>query len=354
MRFPWLKALLSLTILSTATLMSSVPWYDQPAPYNFYVATGFREDTVKLRITPQEPDKFPETYSLVKWEQLKIAQISVGFDYSTIHNYYVRANADYGKILRGGGRVSNFMAVPFDPSSSASSSSSSSSAGFTSSSSSSSEELFPLEFSRQSSESDRGTVADVTGGIGWKVLSEGGRGWIAILGGYSYHRQNLHMHNFDQKVALFNFIPTGSIPGLRSDYETRWAGPFVGTDFAALVECNVTIFGSAEWHWARFSGNGHWKYVEDGYEAHIRQKANAYGAVGVLGFDWAPCDCWSFGLVGNYQNWSSKKGQNRAKVKKNERPDSPFSHTFPVVERSHVNRAKWTSFSISGMIGYSY
>lgn len=351
MRFSWLKGIFSFVVLSSATLVA-VPWYDDPSPYNFYMATGFREDTVRMRIGA--PEKFPSTYSLVKWKQLKIAQISASFDYSTIHNYYCRATADYGKILRGGGRVSNYLAVPFDPSSSASSSSSSSGNTNNTSSSSSSDDLFPLEFSRQSSESDRGNVADVSGALGWKVVSDGGRGWFAAVGGYSYHTQNLHMHHFDQKVALFNFIPTGSIPSLRSEYHTRWAGPFLGVDFSALVECNVTIFGSAEWHWARYEGNGHWKYVEDDYLAHIRQKANAYGAVGVLGFNWAPCDCWGFGLEGNYQNWSTKKGQNRAKVKRNGRPDSGFSHTFPVVEKSHLRRVKWTSFSISGLISYSY
>jgi len=348
MRFVCLAKCFLLSLCPLSLLTASYSYYDEPQAFNVHLASGYRLDNFRLRIGA--PEKYPRTFSEVNWRELKIAVISASFNYSTLHDYYCRFSADYGKIVKGRGRVSNYRAVPHISSSSDSSSSSST----TTSSSSSDSEPSSMQYSRQRAEADRGNVADFSGGIGWKVISSGGRAWLAAVGGYGYNMQSLHMSHFDQKIALGNFVSTGSIFDLRGDYTTKWQGPWLGVDFSTIVECNVVLYGSAEWHWANFHGSGHWKYADTGYKAHFRNKAVGYGAVGVLGFDWNPCDCWAFGLTGNYQQWSTRKGSNRAAVVQDANPATLIADTFPVVERSHMRRVKWTSYSIQALISYRY
>jgi hypothetical protein len=162
------------------------------------------------------------------------------------------------------------------------------------------------------------------------------------------------MHHFDQKQAFLGFTPLGSIFGLRSDYSARWAGPWLGFDFSSMVECGITLFGSGEWHWANYRANGHWKYVENDYRAHFRHSAVGYGAVGTLGFDWTINNCWAFGMMGNYQQWSTRKGSNRANEHQGCHFRDPINMTFPIAKKSHLERVKWTSYSISAMVSYRF
>lgn len=351
-----------------------MPFYTEPVPFNFHVYSGFREDNLKFRIGSenrlQDIDtvidhhrKKVKTHSVGKWRNLKIAAIGASMNWTTHNEYYIRATADYGRIIEGEGRVENYKAREHcgDASSSGSGSdfdSSSFSSSSSSSSSCSSSESYAShrrEYSKQSSESDNGYVTDLLGGVGWKVVSFDGRTWVAGVGGYSFHRQSLEMKNFEQEKDFFDILGAGAkITGLKGTYLTSWTGPWLGVDFLTKVEYDVTMYGSFEWHWAKYRASGHWTYIDE-YQAHIRHNSHGYGAVGRLGVDWTPCEAWAFGVCGDYQIWSTKsEGKNRASVNNNIPAWDLIPLTFPVVKRSSLRRVKWNSYSISALVSYRF
>lgn len=387
------KPLLALILSSCfATLSASVPYYQEPVPVNFYVDGGFRQDNLSFAIGGKHRN--PETHSKAKFRKLKIAQIGGSFDYTTHNHYYLRISGDYGRVLKGTGKVRNYaiekdnpdtedFLSPFSFSSSgasspgsdssfissdslipvpqsfsdfieSSTSCSSSSSSF--SSSSSSFESCPSKFaySIQEADSNNGYVSDVLGAIGWKVISDDGRGWLAGIGGWSFHRQSFEMTNFDQEFVLFDLDNLGAISGLKGTYLANWTGPWLGVDFLNKIEYDVTVHGSVEWHFAEFRGTGHWN-LDDDYKAHIRHNARGYGAVGRLGFDWTPCQAWALGVSGNYQMWSTRnKGRNRASIVNDLPQDDLVRYTFPVVKKSSLRRVRWNSYSVSGSIAYRF
>src|SRR5262249_1399211 len=119
------------------------------------------------------------------------------------------------------------------------------------------------------------------------------------------------------------------------------------------VECDVNIFGSAEWHICDFRGEGSWQRGS-AFNSRIRHHTRGWGAVGTLGFDWAPCDRLGFGLIGNYQQWSTKRGTNRSRTRSLLLPSSQLPLSFPVAKKSRLFRVKWISYSISFLTTYRF
>ncbi len=351
-------------------LEGSVPFYSEPAPFNFHLDAGFRQDNLKFRIGADESSfrrmherDTPKTRSAVKWKDLKIAQIQGSFDYTTHDEYYIRANASYGRVVNGRARVENFDLKRHhiddaDSDSSdfifpSSSSSSCSSSSFRSISSSSSCDRV-REYSQQSADSHNGYVADLIGGVGYKAITNDGRGWVAAVGGYSFHRQSFEMTNFEQEIDLIDFLDVGPVPDLKGTYLTSWIGPWLGVDYLSKIEYDVTLYGSLEWHWAKYRADGHWNYT-DAYKAHIRHSGRGYGAVARLGVDWTPCEAWAFGISGDYQIWSTKrKARNRATVFNDLPLGDEIELTFPVVRKSSLRRVRWNSFSINALVSYRF
>lgn len=352
-------------VLQLSSLFASVPIFQEPPPLNIYLDGGFREDWLKFHIGGNHCH--PKNFSQVEWRNLKIAQISGGINYSTCHHYYMRANGSYGRVVDGSGSVSNEWTVPHQPAPHDHHHKRHHDPHHSDYSREHHHQHhhehhyghqrhhphYRQEYSKQSADADRGYVCDASGGLGFKVISGGGRGWVAGLIGYSYDRQSLKMTNFKQKRDTLNQIVPEALNGVRGSYKTRWTGPFVGIDFSGKVECDVTIFGSAEWHVCDFRGEGVWQR-HPAYKAKIRHHARGYGAVGTLGFDWAPFDHWGFGLIANYQQWSTRKGNNHSSTKSLLFPSSQLPLSFPVAQKSRLYRVKWISYSLSFATTYRF
>ncbi|MGZ3634117.1 MAG: hypothetical protein ACXU9U_01650 [Parachlamydiaceae bacterium] len=455
-----LMALAACSALQLPSLYARTPFFQEPAPFNFQVYGGFREDYLKLHIgadthknhmfsplldnkhfkdsSDQESFKqfhrrckekdpcfvgpcdedpcgfecFEEqnrkhdkknlkNFSKVEWTSLKISQIGASINYSTGNHYYMRASGDYGRIFQGKGVVTNRFTILRTP-------------AFphhhhehhhhhkhhhkgrvhaknAHEIAASSEELpsFPQaanlgldqhhhrsrkhhhkhrhhhpekniihyhrlnEVSRQTADADHGNVCDLSGGLGWKVISGGGRAWIAGIIGYSYEHQNLTMKNFKVRKDSYQIVAPDALDGLKATYQTRWVGPWVGIDFASKVECDVTLFGTVEYHYADYRGNGTWRQ-SNRFCANMHQHAKGYGVVGTLGFDWAPCDQWGIGLLFNYQQWSTRRGNNHSSIKTQQPGTQELISTFPIAEKSTFYRAKWVTFAVALEASYRY
>ncbi|MBA3238730.1 MAG: hypothetical protein H0T62_10360 [Parachlamydiaceae bacterium] len=370
MRFVKLAVMLGgFAALQIPQLAASSPFFEEPPELNILMSGGFREDDLKFHIGGDKPH--PKVFSKVQWKNLKIAEIGASINYSTCNHYYMRASGDYGKIMRGRGSVANEFSIDHHRNEEINHHH---------------HDLNPIyhkkghkelsgepcfdnidhhherysnahhEFSKQKADAGYGYVYDFSGGVGYKVVSAGGRGWIAGIVGYSYNRQNLKMRHFEQKKDSRDILKHEDINNLRGSYLTSWSGAWIGFDASAQIECEVTAFATAEWHQVNFRGKGKWS--NPGYSGKFRHHAPGYGAVGTLGFDWRPCDKWGFGVVGEYQQWSTRKGNNHGSNHFNEcnelKESSHLISTFPIAEKSKLLRVKWISYSVSAVVTYRY
>jgi hypothetical protein len=415
-----LAALGAYTVLQLPSLCASTPFFQEPAPFNFQMWGGFREDYLKYHIGGEKREHHLEhhdhhdcplehqgcqhehhhghhdakDFSKVRWKNLKIAEIGASVNYSTCHHYYMRAKGDYGRIFEGKGTVSNkftiYRAPPPPPAIRHhkhhkqhhrhhvhhKSADHMPNQGLPS---------FPLvdngphhrdhhhgrhkrlrneplnnpfhhhylhEDSKLAGEANDGNVCDLSGGLGWKVVSGGGRGWVAGIIGYSYAHQNLVMKHLKREKDSHNVIRPEAIEGLKGTCKTSWVGPWVGIDFSAQVECNVSVFGTAEWHYADYRASGNWRLP--GYCANTHQHAKACGFDGSLGFDWAPCDQWGIGLRFNYQQWSTRRGTNKADVRHIKPGMHDLASTLPVAKKSHLYRSTWVTYGVGLEASYRY
>lgn len=345
-----------------SSLEASTPMFREPPPLNISFHGGYRQDQLKFHIGGE--GCHTKNFSKVEWRNLKIAEIGGSINYSTCHNYYMRARGDYGKILDGDGTVSNQWKVrpahhhhhkhpqPLEnqqhPCGGGNRPTQLTGDHFYNN-----HHHCHREFSKQKANGNRGYVCDASGAVGWKVVSGGQRSWVAGVIGYSYDRQSLKMKNFRQTKDTLHQIVPEALEGVKGSYLTRWTGPFVGFDFLGMVECNVRWFGSAEWHICDYRGEGVWQR-QPAYRAKFRHHARGYGIVADLGFDWAPCDQWGFGLIGNYQQWSTRRGNNHSSARSLLFPTSHLPQSFPVAEKSRLYRVKWTSYGLSFLVSYRY
>lgn len=338
LQFPWVAA--------------STTVYREPPPLNISLYGGFREDQLKFHIGGEGHNT--KNFSKVEWRNLKIAQVGGTINYSTCHHYYLRAAGDYGRIMDGDGTVSNKWKVhPVRHGQNH--------GQVVNNAGQAPEDLLCgqnsfhhfHERSKQKTDAGHGYVCDASAAMGWKVVTGGQRGWVAGFIGYSYERQSLKMKNFRQTKDSLHLIDPHSLCGVKGSYLTRWSGPFVGIDFLGMVECNVKCFGTVEWHICDYRGTGDWRR-DPAYKAKIRHHARGYGFVGNFGFDWAPCDRWGFGIVGNYQQWSTRRGNNHSRSQSLLFPSSHLPKSFPVAHKSRLYRVKWTSYAVSFVTTYRY
>ncbi|MBA3603865.1 MAG: hypothetical protein H0W50_09565 [Parachlamydiaceae bacterium] len=377
-------------------LAASVPYFNEPPAFNAHFFGGFREDFLKFHIGGEQPQS--KNFSKVEFKGLKIAQLGASVDYSTCHHYYMRAKGDYGRIYNGKGTVRNKFLVhqlcrqdhrldnvascdmnePQEYIQSKARKVRKKAHGSYHNHNHHEDQYHNhyshnhghhkdynndgnrLHFhklheeSKQEGDVRSGHVGDVSGGFGYKVISNGGRAWIAGILGYSYETQSVELKNLRQKKDSLNVMgDSESLNGLRGRYSARWVGPWVGIDFSTIVECNVTVFGSAEWHISDYRGKGSWR-MGDAYNASFKHHTRGYGAVGTLGFDWAPIDQWGFGVLATYEQWSTRKGQNRSRINNQLPGESFLPFSFPVAKKTPLRRVKRVSYSISAQTSYRF
>jgi len=409
MGFQRLKYALSLLVMSGASLYGSYPFCQEPPPYNFHTYAGFRRDQLVFHIsnpspimsfykkkkqscnsgcndTTGDPYDYVDSYnkrnrrkpwecapkreseeglpgpfidSKVKWKGLNMAQVGGMVNYSSYNHYYLRASGQYGRIQAGHASVDNTFYLQekrsrynddYDRDCPRSRK-----VHRNHHKKRDCRDRFCLrkEESEQEARSNSGSVGDVSAAVGWKAISSSGRTWIAGFGGYSGSWQSLELRHFTQVKDSLGVFGVGPLCCVSGNYSTSWQGPFVGFDSSTLVDYNVTLFCSGEWHWASYSAKGNWIYTTD-YNARIRHDARGYGVVGVLGVDWRPCAAWAFGVLGNFQQWSTRHGTNRSDLRCSTVPEDNQAAAFPVVEKCRLQNVKWISFSVSFLASYRF
>lgn len=293
---------------------------DWPPDFKLDIGGGFRKDRFQWSIAgllpiPEEGgiEPFPNTASDLKWKDLRIVQVGGNVCYVSCRNYVLYAAAEYGEIYHGHVFDADYLLDDKDG-------------------------LFSLTRSK----ADKGHVYDVSVAAGYRTLSTCKRFIGKILAGYSQHQQYLHM--IDGRF-VFQFAPCDDrIPGLNNTYTTRWYGPWIGVDFETRVERCAFMFGGVEWHMLAYRAHGRWNLRPD--LSRFDHKAYGWGYIVRLGGKWEIWDRWSFGVVGYYRMFRTKKGHEHVCI------------TDPVQGPRRVkirfNGAQWHNYAVSGIVSWRF
>jgi hypothetical protein len=309
-----------LSALSLTSSLNAEPWFEEPAPNNFYFGGGYRRDDFKFGF--QGLNGTPDVLCDFYWRELQSCQINMAFDHTTWNQWYWRVNGMYGNILSGHNHHNEYG-----------------------------EDGKEDKYSNTHSNADRGQVWDLSGGFGHLWVSDAGRFSFAPLAGYSFHQQRYQILGGDQEYNPLEGI-LGRIPDLRGRNVADWSSPWLGVDGVVRLQSNVTLRAGAEWHFVRYQGTGYWK-MDDTFDVHWRTKAFGYGALGFFGFDCDICEGFSVGLWGNYRHFYTKQGHYRATVKLDTVPGQIFG-TIPTETKVSMNRVTWNSYSISCCTTYRF
>ncbi|MFI0434695.1 MAG: hypothetical protein ACH350_03065 [Parachlamydiaceae bacterium] len=330
------------------------------------VGVGYRQDKLEWKTSSDfDSSSYGADYgkglpvnlqSKLKWKDLQIWQIEAKGKYVTCDNIYLRANADYGWITSGKNTDSDYVTLDRSDD------------YFFGSNSGSG-----LEFAKSKSKA-KGHVYDVKLALGYQFKMCDDSFAIAPLIGYSWNGQHIKDSHLKQNVYLdgiglpdVQFVRSrssyGSFSeycdsysssnsgGKHSKYNAHWRGPFLGFDFDYRFGCGCEadweLFGTYEFHWARYHANGHWHLRPDLIDGFKHKAKNAYGQVFDIGIKWDFCECWTLALKGEFQWWWADKGHDRAKIAKAHlgNVDTDCFLTIPLRD------IKWQSAAVSVDLG---
>ena len=228
--------------------------------------------------------------SELQWDDLKIWQLgaagklSVGNDTAPF-NTYIRGSVDYGWITDGSTRDSDYLG-----------------------------NNRTQESYRSFNVTEDDNIFDTSIGLGFEKKFWQDRMTLGLLGGYSYHEQNLRLT--DLVVIIENQVvlqPSNSVSGLNSTYETRWYGPFVGFDLELHPSEHIVLLGSFEYHWADYEAEANWN-LKDSWAHPVsfrHDTEEADGIIATLKGSYLFKTGWQFDLSYTYRDFSARDGRHR-------------------------------------------
>lgn len=277
---------------------------------------SYRRDQLDWNISG--PNGHPNILSELEWKGLDIWQFEGQTDILICQHFYGWAQADYGWIVGGENRDSDYWGPNRTE-----------------------------EFCRSISRADRGHVYDGSMAIGYQFYQDD-QSWILTpLIGYSGHAQHLTIINGEVVLQASHSDWIGSIYGLNSSYKAYWYGPWVGIrmGYAPYNEC-WTVEAGYEYHKVCYGGHGHWNLrvdMPDGFGHHTN---DAHGHVWTLMGRYALTEYWFLAAKVAYQTWDASNGIDGSHI-----VTSNGGHYFVTTRLNHVN---WNSYLFGLQIGTSF
>lgn len=203
------------------------------------------------------------------------------------------------------------------------------------------------EFSRSNNQADNGEVWDASLGGGVVFANRSRTFSVAPLVGFSFHEQNLTIHDGYQTIndpantpplpPGVAVPPVGPIAGLNSTYESEWRSGWVGVDVDYIPAPFFDIHGTVEFHSGKYEAEADWNLRSDlQHPRSFRHTADdATGFVTSVGMR-AGTGRVFFTVDFHYQKWRAEDGLDR----------TYFSDgTIGVTKLNEVN---WEASSING------
>lgn len=274
----------------------------------FEFTTGYRQDQLKVHVTPPTPDA--PVASINNWKNVDIVQARMTLKAETAFNTYSRAYFNYGRLVEFG---HEFISPTLN-----------------------------LDPAKTHHEKGRVYDAEYAFGLSWYPCDSFR---LTPLTGYSYHRIEFESHN-----RVPRNIPVDSDEAEKYDYfkvvskqRTTWRAPFVGLETELFLSNCTRICLNGQYLWAHYNnhGKGREKYNQT---YRYKQYSNGSGVIfsGELGYTFL--EGWEALLTGGYQYWEVKGGRDQTK----------YSGPAEVITKSHLNSVSWQSFEISLGIAYLY
>lgn len=270
---------------------------------DYKIGAGYREDRFRWSISA--PGGNPDVLSELTWKDLCSYNL-MGTGKISIYSITARFKGDYGKIYHGQNRDSDYL-----------------------------ESGRKQEYSRSINDAGKGEVFDLSAAIGFQTTWFCQMLKIIPLAGWSHHE--LHLRQFHGRQTIDFDGEPGKISNLHSNYRAKWDGPWVGGDLFCYLG-SWTLYGTFEYHWAHYKGQGHWNLRWD-FLKDFRQKAHATGTFYTLGTQYQ-FDCgWLIGLEGNFLRMNTWHGMD-------------YIYSIFGKGATPFNGAKWRSYSVLGTLSY--
>lgn len=322
------------------------------------IGAGFRQDRLVWELAG--PDDVPPVMSKLTWKRIRIFEMHADFKKINSQNIYFRGNATYGWVFNGHNQDSDF---DIDGNGSI------------------------VEFSRSNNKAGNGEVFDLTAGAGYFLRCFHPKFRLVPIGGYSMHEQHFVMFDGFQTIALDDPSAEGHhFRHLHSSYKTRWWGPWAGLDAYWHWTESITMSGTFEYHWVKYSAHGHWN-LRDDILGDFHHFGDGRGCTATLGLDYNFCSGWYLGglfkfnylhlkngkdhtwvllpVVTGVQDATSGRGLHREVSEEDgslsdlsDLSDSSGSSSSdegtPFLTEGKLRTVNWYSFSIAFTIGYNF
>lgn len=285
-----------------------------PPALSFQLYGGYRTDDLYWNIAGNLQGSNPNILSELTWEDVEIYQLKikgkwdVGDDGTLPFTTFVKGEFGYGWIVDGKNQDSDYEG-----------------------------DNRTLEFSRSTGSTDGDDVIDLSFGFGFSFHFLQNKLSLSPVFGISYNEQNLNISDIVQTIPA-----SGPLAG-SSTYKTEWKGLLAGFDIEYLFTKKFSLFGSIEYHWGDYEGEGNWMLRPE--FAHPRSFVHEDDYTGISfvgGASYYFTPNWSFGINVSYLKWKTDVGLDRVFLADGRTIDT------------QLNKVNWESSAVMVFITYSF
>lgn len=219
------------------------------SPFEYSLSAGYRKDNLSWSIA----DGGINVASEVSWKNTVIAQLRATGKLNLGSDWLLRGIYTTGAVKSGSNRDSDYAGSNRTQ-----------------------------EYSRSDNKTG-GAVRDVSIGLGRKFhlfdFASGGAMYVVPLAGLSIHQQSLSMYDGQQTIPA-----NWALTGLNNSYDTQWKGSWLGMDALLGVSENISLTGTAEYHWVNYLAEANWNLRSDfAHPVSFRHVANGHGVLASFG-----------------------------------------------------------------------
>lgn len=283
------------------------------------IALGYRQDELNWTIGSNLWDG-PNILSELSWNDLQIVQVQGVSKVVTCNHIVFKGMGDYGYIVSGKSRDSDYHG-----------------------------DNRTWEYSRSLHDSGNGFVFDASLAVGYQYEFLKSQLIFQPLVGYSVNSQHLKITN-GRVVVSEGSEGIRKIHGLHSSYNTYWFGSWLGFDLDYKLNCQLDFFGGFEYHLAFYRAKGHWNLRDDLPNGFDHKANNGLGQVYTFGGRYVLCNEVTLALIANYQTFRTGHGNDSGMIVR----ENKFGHEIRRSFSQPLNRVIWRSASIMGTLGYHY
>lgn len=285
------------------------------------LAAGYRTDQLNWSIAGNLEGNSPTVLSELSWSDIRILQLKLANRTVIKDRLYVRGHLDYGTVLSGSNRDSDYAG-----------------------------DNRTQEFSRSLNGVDGNHVWDGSVGIGPRFSFLESALVICPMLGYAVSEQDFNIvDGYQAFSAPPGTTPLGPIAGLNSRYQTRWEGFWLGVDLLFSIPLEQGPFPamqmvlSGEFHRFDYDATATWNLRQDfsqptSFTHQASGSGLAAGATILLALD---------------PHWGVNFGMNLKKMSADAGVDRVY-YTDGTTRSTRLNEVRWRAFTIEAGVSYQF